>query len=234
MGGYELLIKPSAVKEIKQISGKANRRRVVGRIQDLANDPREFDPMDFEGLRLVPSTFDETVTVRGQAYTMLKESQWAHTFSDPHFGTPSDDFGAQQRFMGVMVNMLAQMQGRYAMENLMGEDGLYRDSNGELDYTGNWVMLHALSDIASLAAEGRYANPDMAPMFEMAATGLFRALEARDPGSIAEAATAVRALVYRASTTPDASIREDALASARSITTGWYGRTCCGVIPSAL
>ena len=40
MGGYELLIKPSAVEEIERISGKANRRRVVGRIQDLANDPR--------------------------------------------------------------------------------------------------------------------------------------------------------------------------------------------------
>ena len=40
MAGYELLIKPSAVKEIERMGGKANRRRVVGRIQDLANDPR--------------------------------------------------------------------------------------------------------------------------------------------------------------------------------------------------
>ncbi len=40
MAGYELLIKPSAVKEIERISGRQNRRRVVGRIQDLANDPR--------------------------------------------------------------------------------------------------------------------------------------------------------------------------------------------------
>lgn len=39
MDGYELLIKPSAVKEIERINGKANRRRVVGRIQDVVNDP---------------------------------------------------------------------------------------------------------------------------------------------------------------------------------------------------
>lgn len=40
MAGYELLIKPSAVKEIERLSGKENRRRIVRRIQDLANDPR--------------------------------------------------------------------------------------------------------------------------------------------------------------------------------------------------
>jgi hypothetical protein len=52
----------------------------------LVNDPRDFDAMDFEGLRLDPSTFDERVTVRGQAETMLKESQWAHNFASSHFG----------------------------------------------------------------------------------------------------------------------------------------------------
>ena len=185
---------------------------------DLANDPRDFDPLDFEGLRLVPSSFDEVVGIRAQASTMLKESQWAHSFASEHFGTPTDDFGAQQRFIGVMVNMLAQMQGSYAMKNLMGEDGLYYDSNGELDYTGNWVMLHALSDIAGLATEGRYANPDMAPMFDSAASGLLTALESRVPESSQEAAAAVRALIYRASTTADASVSDIALSKARAIT----------------
>ena len=45
--------------------------------------------------------------------------------------------------------MLAQMQGQYAMQNLLSmDDGLYRDSDGTLDYTGNWVMLHTLSDVS--------------------------------------------------------------------------------------
>ena len=55
---------------------------------DLINDPREFGPLDLEGLRLDPDTFDETVAVRAQAQTMLKETQWAHSFADPHFGRP--------------------------------------------------------------------------------------------------------------------------------------------------
>lgn len=40
MASFKVLIKPSAVKEIEAIDGKRDRRRVVGRIQDLANDPR--------------------------------------------------------------------------------------------------------------------------------------------------------------------------------------------------
>ena len=65
----------------------------------LVNDPRDFSPTDFEGLRLDPATFDRTVTVRGKAETMLKESQWAQSFATSHFGEPKGDFGGQQRFI---------------------------------------------------------------------------------------------------------------------------------------
>lgn len=188
----------------------------------LINDPRDFDPMDFEGLRLDPGTFDKTVRVRGQAETMLKESQWAHNFATRHFGKPTDDFGAQQRFMGMMVAMLAQMKGQYAMQNLMGEDGLYHDSDGATDYTANWVMLHALSDIAGLTGDtsGRYANAESHPMFEGAATGLLNMLESRQPQGAREAAAAIRALAYRASTATDTTVRDQALAKAASVTDG--------------
>ena len=187
---------------------------------DMINDPRDFDPLDMEGLRLDPSTFDETVRVRARAETMLKMSQWAHNFANEKFGEPTDDFGALQRFIGVMVNMLAQVQGQYATENLLNmDDGLYRDSDGALDYTGNWVMLHTLSDISLLTGEsgGRYANPDMPPMFENAANGLFMALEAREPESAKESAAAIRALTYRAWTAEDPAVAQDALAKASTI-----------------
>ena len=189
---------------------------------NLVNDPREFDPTDFEAFRLDPSTFDETVTVRGQAETMLKESQWAHNFANAHFGDPQGDFGAQQRFIGMMVSMLAQMQGQYAMQNLLGDDGLYYDSDGTLDYIGNWVMLHTLSDIAGLTGEqdSRYLNSEVHPMFEEAATQLFRTLQDRQPESPQEAAAAVRAVIYRASTATDDGVRDDALAKAREIADG--------------
>jgi hypothetical protein len=185
----------------------------------LVNNPMDFGPMDFKGMRLDSATFDRKVTVRGQAETMLKESQWAHNFANGHFGDPKGNFGAQQRFLGMMVSLLAQMQGQYAMQNLLGQDGLYRDSNGALDYTGNWVMLHALSDIVGLTGEkdGRYMNPEAHQAFEGAATGLFRALEKRQTESPQEATAAIRALIYRVATTGDSNLRTAALAKARTI-----------------
>jgi len=37
---YKILIKPSAVKEIEKISRKADRRRIIERIEAFADDPR--------------------------------------------------------------------------------------------------------------------------------------------------------------------------------------------------
>jgi len=40
VGGYRLLIKPSAGKELSRLGSKADRQRIVQRIQALAEDPR--------------------------------------------------------------------------------------------------------------------------------------------------------------------------------------------------
>lgn len=40
MAGFEVLIKRSAVKEIESIPRKKDRQRVVGRIRQLAEEPR--------------------------------------------------------------------------------------------------------------------------------------------------------------------------------------------------
>ena len=40
MGSYRLLIKASAAKELERVGQKADRRRLVARIESLATDPR--------------------------------------------------------------------------------------------------------------------------------------------------------------------------------------------------
>ena len=40
MAEYSLLIKPSAAKELEAVATKADRQRIVGRIQTLASNPR--------------------------------------------------------------------------------------------------------------------------------------------------------------------------------------------------
>lgn len=40
MASYSLRIKKSAIKDIEAIATKADRRRIIGRIESLADDPR--------------------------------------------------------------------------------------------------------------------------------------------------------------------------------------------------
>lgn len=187
----------------------------------LAQDMMAFSPMDFAGMRLDPATFDQVVGVEGQAQLMLKESQWARNFhTASHFGDPSAAFGAQQRFMGMMVAMLAQMQGKYAMERLMDPGtGLYKDSDGALDYRGNWTLLQAFADIAGITGDQslRYHNPDAHQMFSMATGQLLSALAQRNPADAAEWASALRALSFVAWTADDAATRDTALGQMRTI-----------------
>ncbi len=183
------------------------------------HDLTQIAPDDFSLFRFNPETFDTTVEVAAMAETMLKESQWARNFASAHFGALDGDFGAQQRFIGVMVNLLAQMQGKYTMENLQGPDGLYLDSDGNLDVKGNWVLLHAFSDIVGLIsdANGAYNDPDAAPMWQQAAGDLFAALKQREARDPREATSAIRALAFYAWVSTDADARAEALEKAQEL-----------------
>lgn len=186
------------------------------------HDLMQIAPDDFSAFRFDPDTFDTTIEVAAMAQTMLKESQWARNFSTSHFGELDGDFGAQQRFMGVMVSLLAQMQGRYAVENLRGEDSLYVDSDGELDARGNWVLLHAFADLVGLTSDenSRYYDPDAAGEWQTAAKELFDALRDTEARDAKEATSAIRAAVYYAWTSPDADERVKALDKASELADG--------------
>jgi len=48
---YSLQIKPSAVKEVEAVARKGDRRRLVARIQELAQDPRPRGCEKLSGMR---------------------------------------------------------------------------------------------------------------------------------------------------------------------------------------
>lgn len=52
MAQYEILIKPSAVKELKAIKTKKDRQRLTRRIQSLAKEPRPSGCKKLSGLNL--------------------------------------------------------------------------------------------------------------------------------------------------------------------------------------
>jgi len=49
MAGYELRIKPSAVKEIERLARREDRRRIVARIHALAEEPRPEGAVKLSG-----------------------------------------------------------------------------------------------------------------------------------------------------------------------------------------
>ncbi|MGQ9733225.1 MAG: hypothetical protein ACUVX8_18360 [Candidatus Zipacnadales bacterium] len=178
------------------------------------------DVNDFGTQRWNPATFDTTITSRAMGWTIIKEVEWAKQFHvDDHFGTPDDNFGAQWRFVGLVLNAEAKMQAQYALQMLKNDQGLIANSDGTVDWGGQWVMLIAFSDLGSTlglahlphSATNRYADPDAAAMFLSAADMLFGALASRQPADTEELSLAIQALVWYAANTSNADHQAQAI-----------------------
>lgn len=180
-----------------------------------SGDPRYTQPInvrDFATQGWDPATFERVVGASAMGWTMMKEIEWAKQFHvDFHFGRPSDGFGAQWRFVGMVMSASAQRQGAYVIQEMMDEDGRVVDSDGRIDWPGNWVVLEALSnlkgllsaDAMRLSETNRYRNPARAQMFGRAADRLFATLGARQPEGIPERSLAIQALTWYAANTPE-------------------------------
>lgn len=180
-----------------------------------------IDAMDFGTQRWDPTTFDTTITSRAMGWLIIKEIEWAKQFHvDDHFGTPGDNFGAQWRFVGMVITSEAKMQTQYALQMLMNEQDLFTNSDGVLDYAGQWVMLEALSDMGgALGAKvlphsesNRYYDEMASGMFLDAADTLFEALGDRQPVDVEEYSLAIQALTWYAANTANADNKAAAIA----------------------
>ncbi len=151
----------------------------------------------------------------------MKEAEWAKQFHvDDHFGTPTDNFGAQWRFVGLVLAAEAKMQAQYAATSLINQDGLFVDSDGTLDWKGQWILLEAFTDLGELlkadkvphSTSNRYRDPNAGEMFMMKATSLFDALASRKPADGEELSLAIQSLVWYATYADDISRQNEALA----------------------
>lgn len=73
MASYRLLIKKSAAKELEEVSGKTDRRRLVERIQGLAADPRP------EGCEKLAGTEDKYRIRQGRYRILYLIDDGTHT-----------------------------------------------------------------------------------------------------------------------------------------------------------
>ncbi len=181
----------------------------------------QFNADDFSTQRWDPASFDTTITTPAMAWTIIKETEWAKQFHvDSHFGTVDDNFGAQWRFVGLVMNAEAKMQLQYALQNLKNDQGLFANSDGSVDYSGNWAMLIALSDTGSLAmmdavphsSTNRYFDNDASMMFLNTADMLYGALANRTPVDTNELSLAIQGLTWFAAHATNADHQAAAIA----------------------
>lgn len=168
-----------------------------------------MDPSDFATLRWTGG--DTRVTTEASAWTIMKELEWAKQFHvDFHFGTPEADFGAQQRFVGMIMSLEAKMQ----LMAWMQQPELFTDS-----LAGNYVMLSALSDAVNVFSattvphsdSNRYADPAAAEMFAQATDALFAELETSHPASARELSLGIQSMVWYAANTTNMANKTAAL-----------------------
>lgn len=190
----------------------------------VSGDPHyiaTLDPPDFGTQRWDPASFDTTVSSQSLGWSMIKETEWAKQFHvDNHFGTPTDNFGAQWRFVGMVMNAQAKMQGQFALQTLKNDQGLIANSDSVIDWPGQWVMLEAFSDLSGLlnastlphSASNRYNDPKAGGMFLGAADMLFGTLASRQPADATELSQAIQALTWYAANTTNAENQAQALA----------------------
>ena len=157
----------------------------------------KFNGTDFGTQRWDPAKMDKTLTGLANGFAILKEAEWARQFHvDDHFGTPTSDFGAYWRFVGMIMTMNAKMQAGSFLKNM----DAYDLSNG-----GDAVMLIALADLADLLSAdqlahsgvaNRYQDPHMAQMVDTATFTLFKMVEAGHPADVRGQSLAIQSLVW--------------------------------------
>lgn len=165
--------------------------------------------MDFATLRWVGG--DTRVTVEATAWTITKELEWAKQFHvDSHFGTPVDTFGAQGRFMGMVMALLPKMQFQAYMQNPAGY---------ERSKAGEYALLTAFSDGIGVysavklpnSASNRYYDPTTAGMFSMAADQQFAKVIASQPKKVQDFSLGIQSLVWYAANTSNSANKVIAL-----------------------
>lgn len=173
------------------------------------------NPMDWETLRWKGGS--TRLTTEATAWTVTKELEWAKFFhSDPHFGTPTDDFGATQRFAGMVISMMAKMQ----LMAWQQDTARFEASN-----RGDYAMLTALSDAAGMygaaqmpnSATNRYADSMAAGVFRDLARQQFQKVLGTSPKKTADLSLGIQSLVWYAALTEDPS----ELLSARETIVRW-------------
>lgn len=223
---------PGSGEDVPMIKNAALLTAVFASADPHYAQPNNGDPMDLSNGRLDPATFDTTITPGAQGMTIIKEAEWAKLFLLPAWsGTLDDDFGAFDRFKGLVLFASAKMQAQFALEHLRNADGLFIAAIADGDEItqsleaaqpyDQYVMIIALSDILSVLDQpelwqGVHRDDGARDMFHGALDQLYVLVsDSVTPELIEELSWAARSDVWFASRTTDPVLQFRALANLR-------------------
>lgn len=223
---------PGSGEDVPMIKNAALLTAVFASADPHYAQPNNGDPMDLSNGRLDPATFDTTITPGAQGMTIIKEAEWAKLFLLPAWsGTLDDDFGAFDRFKGLVLFASAKMQAQFALEHLRNADGLFIAAIADGDEItqsleaaqpyDQYVMIIALSDILSVLDQpelwqGVHRDDGARDMFHGALDQLYVLVsDSVTPELIEELSWAARSDVWFASRTTDPALQFRALANLR-------------------
>ena len=212
--------------------------------------PFNGDPMDLSNFRWDPEKMDTRLTPAAQAQTIIKEIEWAKFFNNPGWaGAPDADFGAMDRFKGMVMYAGAAQQIMFALEQLRNEDGLFVAASRFVDGAAEVIdpavipadqyqMLQALSDFRLLLQHaddynGVYTNPDLLGMIGMEADALLGKIRDLEPTGIRDLGIGAQAMAWYAASAEDPALQRQALEMLAEYGDALVASKTNGVIDSA-
>jgi hypothetical protein len=142
-----------------------------------------------------------SITGSALGWTIIKELEWAKQFHiDAHFGLPSDQYGAQWRFTGLVLTAMAKMQAVAWIDLHQAEEMIMADKSDP------FVMLMAIADLADVlgtrtlphSESNRYRDLEAAARFRTIADEQYDRVLAipTESMSVKELSTAIQGLVW--------------------------------------
>ena len=165
---------------------------------------------DLSTFRWDAATFDQTIRTSDQAFTIIKELEWAKEFHNKETFMPIDPF------LGLMLTAEGKMNTKFALEKLLQDgkgfitsiDGAsLKVKDDSVNFYEQAAMLWALSDVVSTLSNEekfpRYYNEEEGEMFKQATGKVFEGLQTVEPTSNKDNAIALTALEWYASIADD-------------------------------
>lgn len=190
--------------------------------------PFNGNPSDLSNFNWDVAKMDTAITPSAQAQTVIKEVEWAKFFNNPGWAGGVDaEFGAMDRFKGMVMYAEAGQQLSFALANMRNQEGMFVSeiefvdgsaivTDGIVAAADQFQMLQAMSDMRLLLQEsasynGVYVNPELQTTLTAETDALIAKLDTLSPTGLRDLGLGAQAVTWYAASATDGSLQNQAL-----------------------